>query len=76
MKKSELKRQILSLTQDITFDYHGKTACINPWSEDRFEVGFGDAARTYSSIEDLMNDPLYDGKSLLQICDQLNIELV
>ena len=42
MKKSELKRQILSLTQDITFDYHGKTACINPWSEDRFEVGFGD----------------------------------
>lgn len=76
MKKSELKRQILSLTQDITFDYHGKTACINPWSEDRFEVGFGDTAKTYSSIKDLMDDPLYDGKSLSQICDQLNIELV
>lgn len=76
MKKSDLKKQILSLTQDITFDYHGKTACINPWSEDKFEVGFGDVAKIYSNIEDLMNDPLYGGKSLSQICNQLHIELV
>ena len=76
MRKAELKKQILSLTQDITFEYHGKSACINPWSEDKFEVGFGDIAKTYTDIEDLMNDPLYDGKTLSQICDKLNIELV
>lgn len=76
MEKIELKKQIMSLTQDITFEYHGKFACINPWAADKFQVGFGDVAITYTNIKDLMEDPLYDGKSLSQICGDLKIELV
>jgi len=76
MKRSELKKQILELTQDITFEYNGKSACINPWSVDKFQVGFGNVAKTYTDINDLMNDPFYDGNSLTEICDTLQIELV
>ena len=76
MEKTELKKQIMSLTQDITFEYHGKSACINPWAADKFQVGFGDVAKTYTNIKYLIEDPLYDGKSLSQICEDLKIELV
>lgn len=76
MEKTELKKQIMSLTQDVTFEYHGKSACINPWAEDKFQVGFGDVERTYTNIKELMEDPLYDGESLSKICSDLKIELV
>ena len=76
MEKTELKKQIMSLTQDITFEYHGKSACINPLAAEKFQVGFGDVAKTYTNIKDLIEDPLYDGKSLSQICEDLKIELV
>lgn len=76
MKRSELKKQILELTQDITFEYNGKSACINPWAADKFQVGFGDVEKTYTNIKDLMEDPLYDGASLSQICCDITIELV
>lgn len=76
MEKADLRKQILSLTQDITFEYNGKSACINPWAADKFLVGFGDAAKTYTDINDLLNDPFYDGNSLTEICDTLHIELV
>lgn len=76
MEKEELKEQILSLTQDVTFEFHGKYACINPWSLDKFEVGFGEKSKTYDDINELMNDLFYDGEALSDICADLLIELV
>lgn len=76
MNKDDLIVQILSLTQDVTFVYNEKCACINPWNENKFEVGFGDIVKSYTDIDDLMNDPIYDGKTLSQICEKLDIELV
>ena len=74
MKAKNLKELILSLTQDVVFEYDGAVACINPWNEAKIEVGYDNKMKTYDNIEDVMNDPLYHGKSLQEISEQLNID--
>lgn len=73
MSKKELMELILSLTQDVIFEYNGAVACINPWNESKFEVGYDGKAKTYDNISDVMNDPFYHGKSLSEICEKLDI---
>lgn len=74
MKPNKLKELILSLTQDIVFEYKGEYACINPWNHKKIEVGYGDIMKTYDNIDDVMKDKIYHGKSLLEIAETLNIE--
>ena len=74
MKPEKLKELILSLTQDVIFEYDGAVACINPWNETRIEVGYDDKMKTYDNIDDVMSDPFYHGKSLQEISEQLNID--
>lgn len=74
MSPKKLKELILSLTQDVVFEYKGKYACINPWNPKKIEVGYGDEVKAYTDIEDVMNDKFYDGKSLMEISEQLNID--
>ena len=73
MSKKELMELILSLTQDVIFEYDGAVACINPWNESKFEVGYDGKTKTYDNISDVMNDPFYHGKSLSEICEKLDI---
>lgn len=73
MSPKELEKLILSLTQDITFLYEGEYACINPWNSQKIEVGYGDIVKTYDNIQDVMQDNIYHGKSLEEICEQLDI---
>ncbi len=74
MKPDDLKDLILSLTQDIVFEYKGKNACINPWNANKIEVGYGDDIKTYTDINDVMNDKFYCGKSLVEIAETLDID--
>lgn len=74
MKIDDLKKMILSLTQDITFEFEGEYACINPYNSKKIEVGYGEKVKTYSDIEGVMNDRFYHGKSLKDICSQLQID--
>lgn len=74
MKPKDLKELILSLTQDVVFEYDGAVACINPWNEAKIEVGYDDNTKTYHNIDDVMNDPFYHGKSLQEISEQLSID--
>ena len=64
MKPKDLKELILSLTQDVVFEYDGVVACINPWNETKIEVGYDDKMKTYDNIDDVMSDPYYHWKSL------------
>lgn len=74
MNANELKKLILSITQDVVFEFHQKTACINPFNKDKFEVGYDNKAKMYTDIDVLMNDKFFDGFSLNDISDQLEIE--
>lgn len=74
MKAKDLKNLILSLTQDVVFEYDGAVACINPWNESKIEAGYDNKVKTYNNIDDVMNDPFYHGKALVEIAETLNIE--
>ena len=74
MTKKKLKELILSLTQDVTFLYAGQYACINPWNNKKFEVSYGNIVKTYSNIDDVMQDKIYCGNSLEEICETLVID--
>nr|DAG52956.1 MAG TPA: hypothetical protein [Caudoviricetes sp.] len=74
MNPKNLKELILSLTQDVVFEYDGAVACINPWNAKKIEVGYDDKMKTYDNIDDVMNDPIYHGKSLQEISEQLSID--
>lgn len=73
MRPDKLKDLILSLTQDVVFDYDGACACINPWNANKIEVGYDGKIKMYDNIDDVMNDHFYHGKSLQEISDQLDI---
>lgn len=71
---NELKEVILSLTQDVTFKYDGEYACINPWNKKKIEVGYADEVKTYSNIDELMEDKFFHGKSLNEITEKIVID--
>ena len=73
MTPDKFKTLIMSFTDDVVFSYRGKTACINPWNDKKYELGFGDVGKTYASIDELMSDPVFDGKSLNQIVGAIEI---
>ena len=73
MKMKDLRDLILSLSQDVIFQFDGKTVCINPWNEHKFEVGYGDICRVYNNIDMLMVDKIYNGKSLNEISEQIEL---
>lgn len=74
MKPDNLRELIMSLTQDVVFEYDGAVACINPWSESKIEVGYDNEVKTYDNINDVMSDPFYHGKSLQEISEKLDID--
>ncbi len=74
MKPDDLKQLILSLTQDVTFEFEGRYACINPYNSRKIEVGYEEKVKTYSDIDEVMSDKFYHGKSLKDICSQLQID--
>jgi hypothetical protein len=74
MNAQELKNTILSFTNDVCFEYQGQRACINPWGLKKYEVGYADIGKTYTDIEDVMNDPIYFGKSLNEIAHLLKLD--
>lgn len=40
----------------------------------KIEVGYGEKVKTYDNIDEVMNDAFYHGKSLKDICNQLQID--
>lgn len=72
MKSDKLKKWILSLTDDIEFDYLGIHGSICPFSADNIAVCYGENIKEYNNIEDVMKDEFWNGKSLLEISTELD----
>ena len=71
MSLNEIKDYISSLCSHLTFDFHGKSC--DPISSDHFDMWYGDNAITVTSIEDVMKQPFFDGQSLQDIVDKIEI---
>lgn len=73
MTRKELYEYINSLAGDIDFEYGGLHGAVCPFSPEDISISFGHEERTHTSVDDAMNDKLFNGKSLNEIADQLKI---
>ncbi len=71
MKAQELRGWILSLAQDIEFEYKGYHGVICPWNAHSFTMAYAGKDKDYTDIEDLMSDKVFNGMSLNQIAEKL-----
>lgn len=76
MKPDAMKNQIDSLVSHILFDYSGKPCGIDPINRKHIDMWYGDDDYCAKSIDDAMAFPLFNGKSLSEICENIeNIEI-
>lgn len=72
MSARELRDWILSLVQDIEFNYEGIHGVISPTSETELNLFFNDENFYYDNINDLMSAKVICGKSLNDISTELD----
>lgn len=73
MLKEQIRDEILSLCYDVQFGYNGADGLVMPYSKKSFDVFYKDIEKHYTDIDDLMNDKIFDGKSLNEIGDNVEI---
>lgn len=73
MKPNKLAEMIDSLTSDIDFEYNGKHGAVCPFSRTDIALSYGEEAHSHTSVEDVMNDKMFDGKCLKEISEQIEL---
>lgn len=71
MNVQDLKDWILSLAQDIEFEYAGHHGVVSPWNKHSFTLCYNGASKDYNDIDKLMSDATFNGLSLNQIAGEL-----
>ncbi len=69
MTAKELKEHILSLVQDIEFEYNGKHGAICPFDAHNICIGFDGDEIDCHNIDEVMTSKVFDGQSLSEICE-------
>lgn len=72
MKAAELQSRIDSLYSHILFRYNGKDCGIDPLNRTSIDVWCGDEFQNFTSVEDVMCTPFFDGKALQDICSEIS----
>lgn len=74
MTAKEIKDKIMSFTNDVLLDYpEHDTIFVNPCSIHKFIFSYENIDKTYNSIEALMEDKIFNGKSLSEIAPMLTV---
>lgn len=74
MTVEKVKNRILEFCSHFTFEYDDKICGIDPYNFNEFDMWYGEnVTHTASSIDEVMNKPFFDGKSLTQIADEIKI---
>ena len=74
MKKSDIiKERINELASHFTFEYQSLSCGVDPFSQNEFDLWCGDNNRTAKSIDEVMTTPFFNGKSLSEIADDIEI---
>ena len=74
MDRQKMYDWISALTDDIVFTYNGKHCLIMPYSAHKILLSYGDKDKMYQDIDALMSDNFFDGKSLIDILDQIDFD--
>ena len=73
MKAEKLRAWIDSLSQDIDFEYHGRSGAICPFSHSEISLVFEGREVTVGSVDAAMSEPFIDGYSLAELCEELTL---
>lgn len=73
MKASEIKDYIESLTSHFLFIFNDKECGVDPFSSHNFDMWYGDNMMTAKSIDEVMNTSFFDGKTLNEISNEIEL---
>ena len=73
MTASDLKDEIEKMCSHILFDYKGKNCGIDPITKNIIAIWFGGEYTTVRSIDEAMQIKIFDGKSLDDISEGIDI---
>ena len=63
----ELKNYLTNLIGHVTFEYNGYSCGIDPLSLNKFDMWYGKNEITVHSIDEIIGNKFFDGKSLNDI---------
>lgn len=79
MMKEYLFQIISECVNDVVFVYNGKKSGVTSEVEDSvptFQVWHGNEVKEYSTVDDVMNDPFYSGKSINDLLNKVDFMFV
>ena len=68
---TEMKKFVTTLSGCVVFDYNGHSCGIDPLSLNKFDMWYGDKTTTLQTIDEVVNSKFFDGKSLIDIWDDI-----
>lgn len=79
MKKNELKQILADCCNDIVFSYNNMPSGVTSKVRDyvpTFQAWHGEDIKEYGNIDDVMSDAFYSGKSLNDLVETINIDVL
>lgn len=66
-----IQNRVEEMCTHILFDYNGKACGIDPFSRSEIDIWYGDKGYTAKNITEVMTYPLFDGKPLVEIAEDI-----
>lgn len=79
MTTQELRKIFSEYCNDIVFSYAGKPSGVTIEVSNyapMFQVWHGDQTKVYDDLDDLMSDPFYSGKSLDDLAEKVEFDIL
>lgn len=74
MTNDQIRKRIDEKASHFTFLYNGVSCGVDPYSDKEYDIWYGDKIITVDSIEEVMNNPFFGGKSLTAISRNIQIQ--
>lgn len=73
MIAEQIKNRIDECCSLFAFRYHEKEGHVDPYSSEEFLLWYQGAEMTVNSIDEVMNTPFFDGRTLADISEEITI---
>lgn len=73
MNAEKIKNRIGEICTHFLFEYNGKDCGVDPLSKNEFDMWYDKDFHVAKSIDEVMTHPMFDNKSLEDICDKIDI---
>lgn len=71
MPLDEMYTYLKGIVSHVFFEYQGKDCGVDPFSQRKYDVWYGEKEETMTSVEEVFNKPFFDGKSLTEIFPEI-----